>query len=191
MHLLVDKPYVKEFHRDYGALAERHPEYDLTDPDMMSHYEKHLVVQYSPDATAARAGELNVRVRGTSQKTTRIPLDAHLHTWGGAIPYLETDIFPDDEMYVAEPRPRKQRPVTGITGPVYCRATDLSSIIRPIKFRTLSPGEAADASLARNDAKTALCSSLPKAAFELRATEQLELDSRREAPCLRGMALKD
>jgi hypothetical protein len=93
-------------------------------------------------------------------------------------------------MDVAEPRPRKQRPLTGITGPVDRCATDLSSIIRPIKFCTLSPGEAADALLARDDAKTPFCSSLPKAAFGLRATEQLESDSRREAPCLRGMALK-
>jgi hypothetical protein len=156
LRLLVDKPYVKEFNHHYAYLAERHPEYDLSDPDMMSHYEKQLIAQYSPDTSAARAGELNIRVPGTNQKTSRIPLDAHLHTWGGAIPYLETEIFPEDEMDVVDHRPKRQKPRTGIAGEPNRRATDLSSIIRPIKFRTLSDTEAHDPSLSRDDASSPL-----------------------------------
>jgi hypothetical protein len=152
MHLLVDRPYVKEFNRRYGALAARHPEYDLSDPDMMSHYEKQLIAQYSPDASALRAAELKCRIPGTQQKTTRIPLDAHLHTWGGAIPYLEDDIFPEDDIDVkAAPTHRRGR-ATGVTGPMNTRATDMSGLIRPLKFRTISDAEANDPSLSRDDA---------------------------------------
>jgi hypothetical protein len=147
---------VKEFNRHYAYLAERHPEYDLSDPDMMSHYEKQLIAQYSPDTSAARAGELNIRVPGTSQKTTRIPLDAHLHTFGGTIPYLETEIFPEDDMDIVDRRPKRQRARTGITGEPDRRAADLSSIIRPIRFRTLSAAEARDPSLSRDDASSPL-----------------------------------
>jgi hypothetical protein len=156
MRLLVDRPYIKDFTRSYGALAERHPEYDLSDPDMMSHYEKQLIAQYSADSSAARAGELNVRVPGTNQKTAKIPLDAHLHTFGGTIPYLETDIFPEDEMEVVEPRRARARVRTGITGEPARSGGDLSSIIRPIRFRSLTFAESHDPSLSRDPATTPL-----------------------------------
>ena len=46
IHLIEDKPFLKDFIKDYGDLAVRHPEYDLNDPDMMSHYEKQLITEY-------------------------------------------------------------------------------------------------------------------------------------------------
>jgi hypothetical protein len=156
MHLLVDRPYVKEFNRTYGALAVRHPEYDLADPDMMSHYEKQLVAQHSADTAVLRATELKCKVPGTQQKTTKIPLDAHLHTWGGTIPYFESDIFPEDDIAVNEVKVPRERRVTGVEGDVNTRAPDMSGVIRPIRFRTLSQEEASDPSLSRDEATVPL-----------------------------------
>jgi hypothetical protein len=151
IRFIVDRPYVKEFNHRYSALAARHPEYDLADPDMMSHYEKQLIAQHAADTAATRSVDLNFRVPGTQQKSTKIPLDAHLHTWGGAIPYLETEIFPEDEMDVAERRPPRIRRSTGISGPMDTSAPNMVGIIRPLRFRSLPKAEAHDRALSRDD----------------------------------------
>lgn len=141
MTFLVDKPYLKDFNRTYGALAARHPEYDLNDPDMMSHYEKQLIAQYSADPNAGRSTDLKVRMPGETKSSTKIPLDAHLHTWGGAIPYLESDIFPDDEDANESKRVVKKKPKTGIYGDQNVNAEDETAIIRSVHFRTLNDAE--------------------------------------------------
>jgi hypothetical protein len=151
--LLVDKPYLKAFHRTYGALESAHPDFDVNDPDMMSHYEKQLIAQYAADsALVARANELKVVIPGTQTKTTKIPLDAHLHTWGGAIPYVQTSIFPEDDVIVAETVVKPRRAKTGIHGDANSHAEDQSSIIRPVKFATLKEAEARDRALSRDSA---------------------------------------
>jgi hypothetical protein len=153
MTLLIEKPYVKAFNRTYSALAERHPEYDLSDPDMMSHYEKQLVATYAVEHTPqSRANELRLVVPGTQTRASKIPLDAHLHTWGGAIPYLANDIYPEDDGAPPPPPSQHRRPRTGIHGDVNATAEDESSIIRPIKFRSLDEAEAGDRSLSRDSA---------------------------------------
>jgi hypothetical protein len=154
--LLVDKPYVKEFNRVYGSLAARHPEYDITDPDMMSHYERQLIAQHSVDPSAAFPAELNFRVPGTQQKTTQVPAGAHLHTWGGAIPYLETELFPEEDLAIPEPKVIKKDMRTGINGPVNAHAPDQSAIIRPIHFATIPESELADPTLANDSATSPL-----------------------------------
>jgi hypothetical protein len=156
MTLLVEKPYAKEFQQTYSALAAAHPEYDLNDPDMMSNYEKQLVAQYTSDQGPGRANELKLVIPGTQTRTTKIPLDAHLHTWGGAIPYLDNDIFPEDDTNATVPSRIKRRPRTGIHGEVNAKARDQSSVIRPLKFRTLAESEAGDRSLSRDCATSAL-----------------------------------
>jgi hypothetical protein len=89
MTLHVEKPYVKPFNRPYSSLSQRHPEYDLSDPDMMIHYDKHLIATYSAKHTPCDC-------RDAFALPTH-PLDAHLHTSGGAIPSLGHDIFPEDD----------------------------------------------------------------------------------------------
>jgi hypothetical protein len=157
MTLLVDKPYVKSFNRTYGALAEQYPEYDLSDPDMMSNFEKQLLSSYSLEqATQSRANELRLVIPGTQSRSAKLPLDAHLHTWGGAIPYLGQDIFPEDDGVLPPPKKHVWRPMTGIHGEVNAKAADQSSIIRPVQFRTLSESEAKDRSLSRDSATAPL-----------------------------------
>jgi hypothetical protein len=157
MTLLIEKPYVKAFNRTYGALAAQHPEYDLADPDMMSNFEKQLIATYSPEQTSqTRANELRLVIPGTQIRTTKIPMDAHLHTWGGSIPYLGNDIFPEDDGVVPPPVQPRWRPRTGIHGEVNAKAEDESSIIRPVEFRTLSESEAKDRSLSRDSATSPL-----------------------------------
>jgi hypothetical protein len=148
---------MKAFHKTYGALAARHPEYDISDPDMMSNFEKQLVAQYSLEQTPqSRANELRMLVPGTQTPATKIPLDAHLHTWGGAIPYLGNDIFPEDDGVPPPAKNQLWKPKTGVHGPVNAKAVDQSSIIRPVQFRTLSEAEAKDRSLSRDCATTPL-----------------------------------
>jgi hypothetical protein len=157
MAMLIDKPYVKAFNRTYGALAAQHPEYDLQDPDMMSNYEKQLVSAYSADQAAqSRANELRILVRGAPARCAKIPLDAHLHTWGGAIPYLANDIFPEDDGAAAPPKPARWRPRTGVHGDVNATAPDQAAIIRPVQFRSLAEAEAKDTALSRDCATTPL-----------------------------------
>jgi hypothetical protein len=150
--LLVDRPYLKAFHRTYGALEAQHPDFDMNDPDMMSHYEKQLIAQYGSDSSQfGRGTELKLRVPGTQAKTTKIPVDAHLHTWGGVIPYLESDIFPEDD-FIPPPEPPKPKLRTGIHGETNARAVDQSSIIRPVHFATIKESEAANRALSRDSA---------------------------------------
>ena len=101
IHLIEDKPFLKDFIKDYGDLAVRHPEYDLNDPDMMSHYEKQLITEYyskiqdqqsmQSDSEEKfpnpknRSQDLKIRVHDNnnhSYVTSRIPVDAHLNSWG-------------------------------------------------------------------------------------------------------------
>ena len=152
MTFLVDKPYLKDFNRTYGALAARHPEYDLNDPDMQSHYEKQLIAQYSADPNAGKSKDLKVRMPGEKKASTKIPLDAHLHTWGGAIPYLESDIFPDDEDASESRKVVKKKPKTGIYGDQNVNAEDETSIIRTVHFKSLDDAEVKEQGQAQDNA---------------------------------------
>ena len=157
IHLIEDKPYLKKFQKDYGELASRHPEYDLSDPDMMSHYEKQLITDYYTKLQEQQAKmhedvdeigkspknlleDLKIRVtddNGNSVVTSKIPADAHLYTWGNALPYFDGGLFNVEDPSVAKKKPVKEKLRTGIHGPQDLHAQDESAIIREVNFRTL------------------------------------------------------
>lgn len=158
--LIVEKPYLKEFYKTYGALAAAHPEYDLNDPDMMSHYEKQLIATYDREANEKfMKSDLKVRVEdpNTHQQkmSSQVPLDAHLHTWGGAIPYVDCDLFDDIDKPVERKRSVKKNVRTGLYGERDPDAPDEANLIRTVNFKTLQK-EQLDYKLADDCATTPL-----------------------------------
>lgn len=170
IQLIEDKPFLKEFNRDYGDLAVRHPEYDLNDPDMMSHYEKQLITEYyskmqeqqsmQPDSEERapnpknRVQDLKIRVhdgRNHSYVTSRIPVDAHLNSWGDALPYYESDLFDVEDPTINNKKPVKRKMRTGIYGDQKLQEQDESSIIREVHFKSLE-NESPDLTLAKDAA---------------------------------------
>ncbi|OHT04947.1 hypothetical protein TRFO_27451 [Tritrichomonas foetus] len=157
IHLIEDKPFLKKFNRDYGELAARHPEYDLSDPDMMSHYEKQLITEYYsklqeqqnnlPDSEGrgpnpkSRQQDLKVKIhdgQGHTTITSKIPVDAHLQTWGNALPYYETDLFDVEDPNVVNKKVVKPKTRTGIYGELKLHEQDESTIIREVHFKSLA-----------------------------------------------------
>lgn len=171
VHLIEDKPFLKDFNKDYGDLAQRHPEYDLNDPDMMSHYEKQLITEYysrmqdqqsmQPDSEEEnfpnpknKSQDLKIRIHDSpnhSYVTSRIPVDAHLNSWGDAIPYLESDLFDVEDPTVNNKKVIKRKVRTGIYGDQNLKEQDESSIIREVHFKSLEK-ETPDLTLAKDTA---------------------------------------
>lgn len=173
IHLIEDKPFLKEFNRDYGELASRHPEYDLNDPDMMSHYEKQLVTEYysklqeqqalqpDPDGKIqnpkSKSQDLRLKIHdhGRTVVTSKIPVDAHLSTWGNALPYYETDLFDVDDPNAMNKKVVKRKMRTGIYGEQKLHEQDGSALIREIHFKSLEH-EQPDLALAKDPATSPL-----------------------------------
>lgn len=154
--MIVEKPYLKDFYKCYGALAAAHPDLDPNDPDMLSHYEKQLIATYYQDGNDMLSkSEMKVRVSDPvthkPKMTSRAPLDAHLHTWGGAIPYMDTDMFDDIDAPTQKKATKKLPKRTGVYGERDPHSEDEVGIIREVYFKTLD-GEPLDKSLSRDHA---------------------------------------
>ena len=141
--LIVDKPYLEELYRDYGDLIKAHPEIDPRDPDMMTHYEKQFISQYSSEASEILLRNKTVRVKPigpdgkpTGKATTEIPADAHLYTWGGILPGFNSCVFDEMDVNIPEIKIKPKKFRTGIYGP-RPQGEDQSNLIREIHFECL------------------------------------------------------
>lgn len=145
--VLVEKPYLKDYQKMYGELGSRYPEIDLRDPDMMCQAEKQLIAQFSTETAEQIAKQSTLKVRVPDPKkpkgrmTSRIPLDAHLRTWGGAIPYYESQIFDVDDEFIVQKAPPKRKMATGIYGPPRVQNGDSSGLIRECTFEYITQDE--------------------------------------------------
>lgn len=146
--VIVKKPYLKDFDQMYSSLTKEYPQYDLRDPDMMSHCEKTAVMKFSKKDKSAKIQTLKVRVHDEKSGpegriTSRIPCDAHLRTWGGAIPYYQSTIFDTEEHRTVENQTKKKKIVTGITGPPRTVNEPPESIetIREVEFEFITQDE--------------------------------------------------
>ena len=121
---LVNRPNAKYLLQKCGDISDKDALRSLTDPESRSYAEKQFILQNSKDPNdfvndneiKFRLPNTNVSNRTTGRSigtgkaiikggkkdrekpkyTTVIPPDAHLQTFGGAIPYFHSQIFADD-----------------------------------------------------------------------------------------------
>lgn len=148
VNVLVERPYMKSFRKMYGNLAAKYPEFNFDDPDNLSLYEKEFIYQNSHDIgeTLLKQTQLKLTVpdaHGNLQTTVgEIPLNAHLYTFGGAIPYFESQIFEEEKVKINPEDLKPKKIQTGIHGPAVENPDDaLATTFREIHFDCLSPEE--------------------------------------------------
>lgn len=144
VNMLVEKPYMKSFRKMYGNLEAKYPEYNFDDPDNLSLYEKEFIYQNSHDVAEQLLKQTTLKLTMPSADG-KIPVNAHLYTFGGAIPYFESQVFEDDYAKILQEEQEKAKPVkiqTGIHGPPVENPQDPdASTFREIHFSCLSPEE--------------------------------------------------
>ena len=146
--MLVNRPYLKSYRKMYGQLLDKYPELSAYDPDNLSYYEKQFIFQNSHEMgeVIKKASTLKLNLpdeNGHIQPTltTTAPLDAHLYTFGGAIPYFQSQIFADNDDTPKDVIKHPKKPKTGIYGSPHEDPNIQSSLIREINFRSISDEE--------------------------------------------------
>lgn len=155
--LLVDRPYVKDFRKMYGSLADKYPELDIKDNENLTAYEKQFIADNSAEVAEQleKASSLKVRVmdengKFTNKLTTNVPTNAHLYTWGGTISYFESQIFEDEPKIAVDTGSKKQKKKTGIYGKPDTSNPDATGLIRDIHFSSI-PDKEVDSNFTLDD----------------------------------------
>lgn len=168
VNVLVNRPYAKDYNKMYKGFATKYPEYDINDPDTRSFAEKQFIALNSKDINDSltnKTEELRFKIKDNGPKlsastesstlkrrattrqrlppkyTTIIPPDAYLQTFGGAIPYFQSQVFEDDISDINDKPKDEGKRVTGISGPRKPVAGNQSSLIRELHFASLSNEE--------------------------------------------------
>jgi len=159
-----NKSYMKDFKKMYKSLIEKYPDSEASDENTQSEYSKSSIGTFSHENSDHKAtNDLRLKVSTSSKPTQRfppvrgrnrrgnfpqntrgasqIPFDAHLQTFGGIIPYFDSQIFEEDTGIVEDNKNKKVQKETGITGSRSKTSGDQSSQIREIHFRTIRPDE--------------------------------------------------
>ena len=178
--LLVDKPYLKSYKKMYGQLTDKYPDLNFNDPDSLSIYEKQFIFQNSHEMgeMIMKAGTLKLNLpdeNGNIQPTltATAPLDAHLYTFGGAIPYFQSQIFADNDDAPKKVITKPKKPKTGIYGTPHEEPNIQSSLIREINFRTITDEEVEKYKSEKDDAEQPL--SIPQQSLGV-TTRKTRLD---------------
>ena len=147
VNILVERPYMKSLRKMYGGLMDKFPEMEFDDPNNLSAYEKQFIADNSHEEgqKIMKATTLKLSVpdsNGVVQTKicSHVPLNAHLYTFGGAIPYYESHVFSEDES-IKMPIEKEKKVRTGIYGEKQPNQKDASSYIRDIHFDCLSKTE--------------------------------------------------
>lgn len=170
VNVLVNRPYAKDYNKMYKGFATKYPEYDINDPDTRSFAEKQFIALNSKDlgdSLTNKSDELRFKIkekdqppklsasteastlkrlsktakRPPSKFTTVIPPDAYLQTFGGAIPYFQSQVFDDDPLDLNDKPKDEGKRVTGISGPRKPVEGNQSSLIRELHFASLTNEE--------------------------------------------------
>ena len=67
VNVLVNRPYISDFKKMYGGLADKYPDMPIDDPDSRSNAEKQFIMQNSKDPNDLKTNnELKIKVQSES-----------------------------------------------------------------------------------------------------------------------------
>ena len=166
--ILVQKPYMKSLRKMYGALIDKFPEMDASDPNNLTAYEKQFIADNSHEEAQKimKATTLKLSVPDSNgfvqtKVCNHVPLNAHLFTFGGAIPYFDSHIFAEDEFSKLS-TDKSRTTKTGIYGHKQPNQKDASSYIRDIHYDCVSEKEIKEQLKIKDDPTVPVDVTVPK-----------------------------